>query len=412
MAEVGAGHRLTDKVRLAFESRFGEAEASRVARAPGRINLIGEHIDYCGLPVLPLAIDRTVRVTFRPAPSSRCRFTNVDPAYGERMFDLARLDDAIEPGDWGTYLVAAARELVDRHGLSVGIDALVSSDLPIAAGLSSSSALVIAAGLALIDVNGLDVAPLDLAEAMAAAERHTGTRGGGMDQAVSLMAEEGHACVIEFSPLAVRPVPLPPDWRFVVADSLVPAEKSGAAQAAYNEGPVVAHEALAAIAEGLETGGLAEPTYRGLISEHGVSELLSRARVAALDGLHFRRFRHVVTESDRVRVALTAMREGDLEAFGTAMNSSHESLRDDCGVSCPELDEIVRVACDAGAAGARLTGAGFGGCAIALCTAESAPLVREALNADFYSPRGVIAGVDAHLFLADSGPAASVVATS
>ncbi len=412
MAAVRAGHRLTDNARLAFEARFGEGEPPRVARAPGRINLIGEHIDYCGLSVLPMAIHREVRVTFRRAESSRCRFTNIDPAFGDREFDLAQLDEAAAPGDWGAYLVAAARELVDRHGLSVGIDALVSSDLPVAAGLSSSSALVIGAGLALIDVNGLDVPPLDLAEAMAAAERHTGTRGGGMDQAVSLMAEEGHACLIEFSPLAVRPSPLPPGWRFVVADSLVPAEKSGAAQAAYNSGPVVAHEALVAIAEGLETDGPAELTYLGLISGYGVAELLSRARAAALDDPHFRRFRHVVTEADRVRLALAALGQGDIESFGTAMNASHESLRDDCGVSCPELDEIVGVARDAGAAGARLTGAGFGGCAIALCTAESAPRVLEALEAGFYAPRGVGAKLDAHLFLADSGRAASVVATS
>ncbi len=396
MAAVGSGHRLTQ----------------RVARAPGRINLIGEHIDYCGLPVLPLAIDRAVRVTFREAESSRCRFTNVDPAYGERVFDLAELDAATEPGDWGAYLVAAARELVERHGLSVGIDALVSSDLPVAAGLSSSSALVIAAGLALLEANGLDVPPPALAEAMAAAERHTGTRGGGMDQAVSLMAEEGHACLIEFGPLAVRPVPLPSGWRFVVADSMMPAEKSGWAQAAYNSGSVVAHEALVAMAEGLEPGGQADLTYGGLISEYGVSELLSRARGAALDDAHFRRFRHVVTEADRVQHARTAMERGDLEAFGTAMNASHGSLRDDCGVSCPELDEIVGIARDAGAAGARLTGAGFGGCAIALCTEGSAPAVLEALEAGFYSPRGVGAKLDDHLFLANSGRAASVMATS
>ncbi len=106
------------------------------------------------------------------------------------------------------------------------------------------------------------------------------------------------------------------------------------------------------------------------------------------------------------------MEQCDLEAFGAMMNSSHESLRDDCGVSCPELDEIVDVARAAGAAGARLTGAGFGGCAIALCTAESAPLVLEALEVGFYAPRGVGAKLNDHLFVANSGPAASVVATS
>ncbi len=162
----------------------------------------------------------------------------------------------------------------------------------------------------------------------------------------------------------------------------------------------------------LETDRPAELTYPGIISEYGVAELLSRARASALDDLHARWFRHVVTEADRVRIALAAMGQGDFESFGMAMNASHESLRDHCGVSCPELDEIVGVARAAGAAGARLTGAGFGGCAIALCTAESAPLVVEALEAGFYAPRGVGAKLDDHLFLANSGPPASVVATS
>ena len=401
VAAVGAGHRLSD-----------DARPLRVARAPGRINLIGEHIDYCELPVLPMAIDREVRVAFRAASSSRCGFTNADPAFGERAFDLADLGEAATDGDWGGYLMAVARELVECHGVAVGIEAVVSSDLPVAAGLSSSSALVIAAGLALMDANGADLPRPKLAAAMAAAERRTGTRGGGMDQAVSLMAEEGHAALIGFAPLTMQPVALPVGWRFLVADSLVAAEKSGAAQAAYNSGPTLAREALVAIGRALGASPEEELTYGGLISEYGVSELLDEARSADLDDAHLGRFRHVITESDRVRQALEAMKGSDLEAFGSAMNASHVSLRDDCGVSCAELDEIVGIAHDAGASGARLTGAGFGGCTIALCSEESAPSVFSALSDRFYAPRGALANLDDRLFIAHPGRRASVESTS
>ena len=396
----------------AFLRRFGEGEPPLVARAPGRINLIGEHIDYCDLPVLPMAIQRELQVAFRPTETTRCRLSNADPAFPDRAFDLDGPAEVESPGDWGAYPASAAFELAACYGLRVGVDALVLSDLPFAAGLSSSSALMIAVGLALMHVNELDAPPLELAHAMAEAERHTGTQGGGMDQAISMMAVEGHASLIGFHPLTVRHTSVPPDWRFVVANSLVAAEKSGAARQAYNAGPTLSREALEVVASSVQADdALAAPNYAGLMSEHGLPELLSAAE-PALDEGHMRRFRHVVTEADRVRRAQVALEEADLAGFGALMTASHESLRDDCGVSCPELNDLVDIARRAGAVGARLTGAGFGGCAIALCTSESAPSVLEALEVGFYRTRDLGAGLADHLFVARPARGASVVATS
>jgi len=376
---VPAGERLA----AAFAATYG-APPTHMARAPGRVNLIGEHIDYAGLPVLPIAIQRQIRIAFRRIGEPECRIATTVPGLEPRSF---RLDEPIEPyatGDWGNYVKAAAHGLRDRPGGSPaaanphGVEALIESDLPVAAGLSSSSALVIAAALALTKANAESLEPLRLAALMADAEQFTGTRGGGMDQTICLCARPGAASLIDFDPLRVEPVPVPEHWRFVVADSLIPARKSGDARTTYNRRRTEVETALHEIGRA--------PSYRDLLAAHDADELLE-AGEGALEADVRRRFRHVVTEAGRVRQAVDAMRREDMSGFGALMIASHRSLRDDYDVSTPELDELVDIALDSGAAGARLTGAGLGGSIVALVGAERAASVVEALTDRFYARR-------------------------
>ena len=377
--------------------------------APGRVNLIGEHTDYNGLPVFPIAVDRDVRIEFQVVDDPVVRLDSPSARFVPFAFQLKRPIEPAAQGDWSNYVRAAARGLLEHEiSLKRGIEGTVSGDVPIASGLSSSSALVVASALALLKANGVDVGDgaargdgvralsrLELAALMARAERFVGLEGGGMDQAACLHGVAGHALRIEFDPLRVTPVPVPDGWRWVVASSLVRAEKSAGARDVYNERARQCRKALAA-SVGATSGGRpaksrnratsTATTYRDLVSGGDPDSLLREAR-RILAPVLLRRFRHVVTEGRRVTLAEQAMRESDLHRFGHLMVRSHESLRDDYEVSTDELDAIVAVALEAGAAGARLTGAGFGGCAVALCDDSTVAPVMEALTARFYKPR-------------------------
>ena len=394
----------------------GSSRTQWQAFAPGRVNLIGEHTDYNGLPVFPIAIDRGVCIDFRVRNDGAVRLDSPAARFDPFAFQLKRPIEAAGQGDWSNYVRAAARGLLE-HGVRLerGIEGTVTGDVPIAAGLSSSSALVVASALALLKANGTTLPRLELAALMARAERFVGLEGGGMDQAACLHGREGHALRIEFEPLRVTPVAVPEGWRWVVASSLVRAEKSAGAREAYNKRARQCREALGVMGGGggadhgraRVAGGVGarrgavsdsaardargdattdRPAYRDLVAEGNVDDLLRRAR-RVLAPVLFRRFRHVVTEGRRVALAEAAMRDGDMRRFGDLMVRSHESLRDDYEVSTDELDAIVEVALGAGAAGARLTGAGFGGCVVVLCDDRTVAPVMEALAARFYAPR-------------------------
>ena len=390
-----------------FDARFG-APATRIAIAPGRVNLIGEHTDYNGLPVFPMALGRGVHVLFRPRDDARVRIASA-AEFEPREFQIGPDVVPYEDGDWGNYVKAAARGVARGWRVRRGMDALVASDLPVAAGLSSSSALVIACALAFLDGTRRKPSALELADALAAAERFVGLEGGGMDQAIILGAAEGTACRIDFEPLRLRHVPIPADFRFVVASTLVRAEKSGRAKEAYNTRTRECRDAFTRAAEAVVSTGAARPhDFRELLAARSAAELLQLAGPLLPEPL-IRRFRHVVTEAERVEQAELSMQAGNAARFGTLMDASHASLRDDYEVSSPELDEVVAIMRDAGAHGARLTGAGFGGCAVALCAPEAVEPVRSAL-ADRYYARRRVEQVDDVCFEARPGPGAGVVA--
>jgi len=399
---------VTDPLADLFRARFAGAP-THLSRAPGRVNLIGEHTDYNGLPVFPMALQREVRIALHPRLDGVVSLVNADPEFEAVEFEVGVAIPPGPPGHWGNYVKAPAQELARRHAIIRGFDGVLTSDVPVASGLSSSSALVNAVGLALAQVNELGLDALELGELMADAERYTGTRGGGMDQAISMCARAGHAARIDFRPLRLKHVPVPTDWRFVVADTGVRAEKSGPTQAAYNRRRAECEEAFKLVAPHLARQGLKPRPpagYAEMLRSVPDDEVMAAAE-KVLTGTLFKRFRHVVTENARVVEAQDLLYQADHSGFGVLMDESHGSLRADYNVSSAELDELVAFAKEGGAAGARLTGAGFGGCIVALAGTDTVDGVLESLVTGYYEPHKLADRVDQHLFLAIPSDGAS-----
>ena len=300
-------------------------------QAPGRVNLIGEHIDYHGLPVLPIAIDRRIRIRFRARGDRRICASSATP-FGRREFAWTGDLQPVAAGDWENYLRAAASAVASRWGVGAGVDAWITSDLPAAAGLSSSSALIVAFALCLLAANGIEAGFEELMAILPEGEHFVGTRGGGMDHAAILASRAGCASLIEFAPLAVRHIAVPDDWAFLVAHSLDTAEKSGSARAAYNARRQAGTAALIRL-------GVA--SYREVIAApQRQAEFLSRlASPEERDA-----FLHTTSEAARVAEAVVALEAGDAAAFGRLLTESQGSLRDRLHVSSPALDRLVDAA--------------------------------------------------------------------
>jgi N-acetylgalactosamine kinase len=417
-----------------FATRVGSGRL-RVARAPGRINLIGEHTDYNGLPVLPMAIDRDIAALFVPRPDRSVEVTNTDPSFPPRSFATEGEIPPSPPGDWANYCKAAVQGVVGelgRRGVDPGrlrgFHAVVDGNIPSAAGMSSSSALVVLCAMMFLGANGLDMPCLELAELLAEAEKYVGTQGGGMDQAISLMGQPESALRIDFFPLETAPVRLPDGCRFVVANSLVRADKGAGAQDLYNRRPIECRLTVAVLRRAFERRLRREvPLLRlgdlrpdrldvpkaeieAVIASALNTQPYTLSQVAAAlganaeqtartycrrrDGSIFpqppdgfklhARFRHVTEEGRRVADGFAALREGDVALFGTLMNASHASCRDLYEISCPELDRLVDIARGHGALGSRLTGAGFGGCAVCLVKDGDLPRFLAGLREEYY----------------------------
>ncbi|HEY89957.1 MAG TPA: galactokinase [Thermoflexia bacterium] len=337
-----------------FAARFNEAPAFLV-RAPGRVNLIGEHTDYNAGFVLPLAIDRALWIALRPRSDRQVRVHSLDFAETAE-FEL----DALEKRDagWVEYLKGVAWALQETGYALRGWEGMLSGDVPSGAGLSSSAALELATARAFTSVSALPWDPVEMALLAQRAENEwVGVNCGIMDQLISAAGQAGHALLIDCRSLALTPVPLPPETVVVVLDT---ATRRGLVASAYNERRSQCEQAA-------EFCGV--PALRDL----SLAEFETRA--STLDALTRRRARHVITENARTLRAAEALRRGDAGELGRLMNASHVSLREDFEVSSDALNALVGAACAApGCYGARMTGAGFGGCAVALVAAAQAQI--------------------------------------
>ncbi len=314
------------------------------AWAPGRVNLIGDHTDYTGGLVLPMAIDLGTAVRGERG-GDVVQLTSVDQA-GAAVVGLEVDDPSAASPPWARYVAGVVAEMQPVAGF-VGE---VTSTLPLGGGLSSSASLEVAVALAL-GAPGDD--PLALAQLCQRAEqRSSGVPCGIMDQLASAAGVEGHALLIDCATLAIEPVPIPHDVEVVVIHSGQQRELAGSAYA-----------------ERRASCEAAEATVGPLRQIHDIGAL------DAIDDEEIRRrARHVVTENVRVRAAADALRAGDLSELGRLMVASHASLRDDFEVSTPVLDALVaRLISTPGVFGARLTGAGFGGCVVAVTSPASLP---------------------------------------
>jgi galactokinase len=337
-----------------------------VAFAPGRVNLIGEHTDYSGGLVLPVAIQYGVSVDVHAeAEEISLSSEQAGPA------PPFAADGGGSPATgWARYGQAVAGELDLLGRPPVGLAGTVRSDLPTGAGLSSSAALEVSIALALCAVAEFELEPLELALACQRAElRAVGVPCGILDQAASVLGRDGEAILLDCSTLEYRPVRVPAQVALVVVDS--------------------------AVSHSHESSGYADRRRElehamGLVGATRSTEV-DPAVLESLDSLSQRRLRHVVTENRRVVDFADALERGDLVAAGGLLLASHASLRDDYEVSIPEIDLLVELACDAGAYGARLLGGGFGGSILALADAARADEIAQAVS-ESYSARTGRAG--------------------
>jgi len=340
------------EVTKLFSERFGE-EPQLVVRAPGRVNLIGEHTDYNDGFVLPLAIDRAIWIAARPRDDGQVVVHSIN--YDEP--GTFSVEDLGEKGEgWIEYLKATAWSLKDAGHKLAGFEGIVTGDVPLGAGLSSSAALEMATARMFAAVSDLDWDPAVMAKLGQRAENEwIGVNCGIMDQLISAAGRSNHALLIDCRSLETQPVPFPPGVAIVVLDT---STRRGLVDSAYNE----RRSQCEAAAEHFGVPALRDVTL-GMFQNNGQS----------IDETTRRRALHVVTEDERTMMAVDAMRRGHLSALGQLMNQSHESLRDDYEVSSDALNAMVECArAHKACYGARMTGAGFGGCAVAVIDANQA----------------------------------------
>jgi len=338
---------LASATRAAFQQAFGYPP-QRLFRAPGRVNLIGEHTDYNDGFVLPMAIDRAVWVAAALRGDRQVRLQAIT-LEREDTFALDGLQPHTE-AHWSNY-VRGVLALLEQAGRRLqGLDLAYTGDVPIGSGLSSSAAVEVAVATAARSLFDLHLSELELAQLCQQAEhKFAGTQCGLMDQLISVAGRQDHALLIDFRHLTWQPIPLPPCVAVVVCDT---SKRRGLADSAYNERRRECEEG----ARRLGVPALCDVDVATFEAQAGQLPLLLRKRC-----------RHVVYENDRTLRAAEALRRGDAGAFGQLMNESHASLRDLYEVSCEELDVMAALAqSQPGCWGARMTGGGFGGCVVAL----------------------------------------------
>ena len=347
------------KITAELQERFREhyGGRARVYRAPGRVNLIGEHTDYNDGFVMPAAIDFYVWIAITPRNDRKLLIHSTN--FCETV-EIDLQNGPVPRNHWSDY-VSGVAVMLERAGHHLqGANLLIRGDVPIGSGLSSSAAIEVASGLALLENSGLAVDRLELVQLCRRAENDfVGARVGIMDQFISGCGQAGHALMLDCRSLEYRLLPLPREMSLVICNTMVRHEL---ATGEYNTRRAECEEGVRLLSCSLP----------GICALRDVS--LSQLDVYAdtLPGIIYKRCRHVISEDDRVSKAAASLDQEDLDTFGALMAESHRSLRDDYEVSCSELDLMVALAAQRkGVYGARMTGGGFGGCTINLVRTDA-----------------------------------------
>jgi galactokinase len=363
-----------------FHSIYRSTAVPRMWRAPGRVNLIGEHTDYNLGLVLPMAIDLACFVATAPSPSAVLRVHSIQ--LGENAeWRVEGIPSAAPRGHWSDRVVGIARELARRGVPITGQNVLIDSEVPLGGGLSSSAALGVALALAL----GGPRAPLELAQLGWTVENDfVGVPCGIMDQFISANAQEGAAILLDCRTLEWRSVELPEDVAVVTVNSMIKRELSHSSYRTRVEECASAARAL------------------GVASLRDADEAMLASLTAGFNDTLRKRARHVISENARVNAFAAAAERGDLPEMGRLVTESHRSLRDDYEVSCPELDFLVDTALAVpGVFGARMMGGGFGGSTVNLVRWDAVDRLRSALSSEYRRFREITP--DIHVCVASAG---------
>ncbi len=363
-----------------FKELFGGVPEF-VVRAPGRVNLIGEHTDYNDGFVFPAAIERDVMIAFSRRSDRQVR------AYALNFHQSSTfsLDSILPTADarerWSNYLRAMAWVFQEVGFAIMGMNCVILGDVPLGAGLSSSAAMLVASGLAFATASERTVEPVRMAQLARQAENQfIGARVGIMDQFISALGVRNHALFIDTRDLTYEAVPLPASGVSIMIANTNKKRPEGNLTTWYNDRVDECAQAVAVFQKHL-------PEVRAL---RDVSVEAFYRYEAELPELARKRARHVITEDSRVLESITALKVGDISYFGQLMNRSHDSLRDDYEVSCRELDAMVEAARSIeGVYGSRMTGAGFGGCTVSLVADEAIETFKRDVRAQYKAATGL-----------------------
>lgn len=411
-----------------FKTKYNE-NPTKVIKVPGRVNLIGEHIDYCGFPVCPMALDKALYIAVAPSSSSTfLQASNFDDKYPFSVIKeyKEKLDISLEQYGWISYIACGIQGVIDKNKelkeftTPKNMLMAVYGDLPPSAGLSSSSALVCAAFLATCVINDVHLPKTEMATLCAQCEQYIGTCGGGMDQAIAFNGQKGYAKMVKFNPLRLKDIVLPSESVVIIANSL--AQKHKATSNDFNTRVVECRIAgfmigklsgskdwrklrrLSEVKAALDHSSLSEmlilvqkmfhnePYNKEEIcslleiAEEELKDLALTPNTYDVDSFKLKqRATHVYSEADRV-YTFRNWCEGKkgLVDLGGLMNKSHYSLQQMYECSHPDLDKLVSIFQSSGAYGARLTGAGWGGCTVALITEDQIPTIKKNLYDMYY----------------------------
>ncbi|MGI9036663.1 MAG: galactokinase [Pyrinomonadaceae bacterium] len=358
-----------ENLKARFIRKF--VDEPRIFRAPGRVNLIGEHTDYNDGFVLPCAIDFAAYTAIAPRSDKKIRAASLN-CDGEIEIDLKAATNRTIAENWTKFVQGIAFTIGKSGRQLCGANLLIDSDVPLGAGLSSSAALEISIGYALCQISEIEIEPFDLAKIAQIAEHdYAKVKSGIMDPFASVFGRENHALFLDCRSLNWSPIPLS-SANFMICNAKT---KHDLADGIYNQRRAECERA----AKLLNCESLRDVTPEEF--ERNSEKLPPALR---------QRARHVITENQRVLKAVEVLRKNDLSEFGRLMNESHQSLRDDFQVSSFELDLMVKLAREQkGVLGARMTGGGFGGCTINLVEAEDCEDFAEQISAEFARQTGI-----------------------